>query len=369
MFDAGVARAALAALALSLGALRTGMAQNAAEYHRRLDSLGGEWHAAIGTVVKADSAQIHALPGDTIHAGQLLAISDSAHVSLARSTLARLAPEVDSAYGASARALTRRPFVIRTNERDTAVVVTGVADSMGVVHFMSSDFPNEKALTNSWHNKLDAVMTALSSAALQKWLRATIPTGTPSASDWNSDRIQLVLADSRVSQTCVRGDLTGCLEAFSLLPVADPAFELYDDAGQRGIINAHGYLLRQSDPTAYDACMTHGVRAACDKLLRSMPVDAIPQPLPASLRQSLVRYALSIGGAGAFDRLVGTQGTPRQQLEAAARMPADSLVSKWRAMALRTRNASSTIDVETALASIAWAGLFAGLSLRSSRWR
>ncbi|HVX40475.1 MAG TPA: hypothetical protein VHB25_12965 [Gemmatimonadaceae bacterium] len=369
MSESRARRALLAGIALGLCASARGAAQSVDVYRHQLDSIGREWRVALAAKAESDSAAVRTIPGDTIRVGALLALSDSTHRSLARGTLARLAPQVDSAYGASVRALARHPFVIHTSERDTSLVITGMADSAGVVQLMSSDYPNEQALANSWRNKLDALMSGLAPPDFQKWLLATIPTGEPTEANWTNDRIQLVLADSRVAHDCAAGDVRACLEAFQLVPIANPAFELYDAAQQREIIDRHGYLLRQSDPAAYDDCMMRSVRAACVKILSGMPAEAIPQPIPASLRQSLVQYALWVGGSGAFDRLVNTPGAPREQLEAAAKMPAESLVAQWRTASVATRSGSRAIDLGTALASIAWAALFAGLSLRSSRWR
>lgn len=344
-------------------------AQTVAEYRQRLDSLGREWQRASLNAHTQDSIQVHAIPGDTVRVGHLIALSDSAHVSLARAALLRISPEVDSAYGVSASELARHPIAIRTNPKDTSAIVTGVADSTGMIQLMSSDYPQVKPLAISMRDKIRAVMTQLAPPGFRKWLGGSILTGRMTPDDWTNARVRFVLADSRVSHDCAHGDIGGCLKAFTLVAVENPAFDLYDQTGQQAIIQSHAYLLRQNDAPSFDACVDRHERGACTKLLLSIPADAIPQPLPASVRQSLVQYALLVGGPDAFTRLVQSNGTPREQLEAASRIPADSLVAGWRRMALRGKSGSSALDAETAIASIVWAGLFAGLSLRSSRWR
>lgn len=363
-------RGALIAFALLCPA-RLLPAQSVAEYRREVDSLGREWHAAVAVKVESDSAQLKMLPGDSVRVGHLLALTEPAHEAVARDVLARLAPEVDSAYGNSARYLAERPFVLRSSSTSNSarVVATGIADSTGIVRLMSLDFNEAAPLTNSWRHKIDEIMTGTVGAEFSKWLRAPIPTETPSADTWTDARIQLVLANSVVAQRCVRGSVDACLKAFSLVPVDDPAFTFYDETQQRDILQHNGYLLRRSNPDAYDRCMEKRDQTACASLLRTIPPDAIPLPVPSSLRQSLVQYALMVGGSGAFDRLAAANGSPADRLQSAAKMPLDSLVRGWRTTIMQTRSNGNALDFGTAIASIAWAGLFAGLSLRSSRWR
>lgn len=361
-------RGALIVLALVCPA-RLLPAQSVAEYRREVDSLGREWHAAVAAKVESDSAQLKMLPNDTVRVGNLIALTERAHEMLARDVLAHLSPEVDSAYGNSARYLAERPFVLRSSAGDPHVVATGIADSTGIVRLMSLDFNEATPLTNSWRHKIDEIMTGTVGTDFSKWLRAPIPTETPSADTWTDARIQLVLANSLVAQRCVRGSVDACLKAFSLVAVDDPAFTFYDETQQRDILQHNGYLLRRSDPDAYDRCMEKRDQTACASLLRTIPPDAIPLPVPSSLRQSLVQYALMVGGSGAFDRLATATVSPAERLQSAAKMPLDSLVRGWRTTIMQTRSNGNALDFGTAIASIAWAGLFAGLSLRSSRWR
>lgn len=344
-------------------------AQTVAEYRRDLDSLGREWRAAIVAKNSSDSARTGALPSDTVRVGHVVVLTEPRHEALARSTLQLLAAITDSTYGKSAATLVQHPFVLRTNGSDSSEVASGITDSTGVIQLSSSDFNDASALANSWRQKIEAVMTSDIGDAFSKWLGGPIPSQVPTAQTWIDSRIQLVVTDSRVAQDCVRSDINECLKAFSLVPIADPALDWYDAAQQRDILEHDAYALRRSDPATYDRCMTASDRLACAAILHAIPPDAIPEPISSSLRQSLVRYALMVGGAGAFDRLAQTPGTPGQRLASAAREPIDSLVRGWRGTVMETQNTHTAIDLGTAIASIAWAGIFAALSLRSSRWR
>jgi hypothetical protein len=99
-----------------------------------------------------------------------------------------------------------------------------------------------------------------------------------------------------------------------------------------------------------------------------IPVDVIPLPTSPMLRESLVRFALAVGGPGAFERFAAADSLTAR-LEGAARMPVDSLVARWRAKLVAARSTSTAIDMTTALSSLFWVGVCACLALRSSRWR
>ena len=86
---------------------------------------------------------------------------------------------------------------------------------------------------------------------------------------------------------------------------------------------------RRSDPGQYTHCTNGHFQATCDSIVRSIPLDAIPSPVPATVRRSLVRYALMTGGPGAFDRLASAEGTISDRLAAVSRIPTDSLVRRW----------------------------------------
>ncbi len=158
-----------------------------------------------------------------------------------------------------------------------------------------------------------------------------------------------------------------CSQALGIDPVEDPAFEMFDAPQRLALIRNYYDLLRRANPLRFDRCVA-GSQASCDSVAREIPEDVIPRPTAPDVRQSVVSLALEIGGDGAFDRFVAA-GSPKSRIEAASRLPADSVVGLWRTAFLDTRHQSTAIDAETALSAVAWAALCGALALRSSRWR
>jgi hypothetical protein len=70
-----------------------------------------------------------------------------------------------------------------------------------------------------------------------------------------------------------------------------------------------------------------------------------------------------------MQRLIETNGGPRERIAAAAGVPFDSVLRAWQHNLHDTRVASDAMHPSIALASVAWIFICAGLSLRSSRWR
>jgi hypothetical protein len=76
-----------------------------------------------------------------------------------------------------------------------------------------------------------------------------------------------------------------------------------------------------------------------------------------------------MGGKGALERLVTTPGSAAERLSAAANAPIDNVVEAWRKNVHDVRVPSDTMSGGMALMSAAWILVFAGLSMRSPRWR
>jgi hypothetical protein len=107
----------------------------------------------------------------------------------------------------------------------------------------------------------------------------------------------------------------------------------------------------------------------CDSLVHMIPRDAVPAATSPDVRRSLVRYALKIGGPGAFDRFATTDGTASERIAAAAKIPTDSVIGRWRTALVESQGSPTAIDLETAISALCWAAACGALALRSSRWR
>jgi hypothetical protein len=111
-----------------------------------------------------------------------------------------------------------------------------------------------------------------------------------------------------------------------------------------------------------------GNDAACLPVLELMGV-ADKAPAKAYVRQSLVIYALNLGGERSAERLVLTKGSVGGALAAAANRPLDSLLTEWQQNVARYGGSSTNLPFSIAIASIIWIAVCTFLALRSSRWR
>jgi hypothetical protein len=87
------------------------------------------------------------------------------------------------------------------------------------------------------------------------------------------------------------------------------------------------------------------------------------------LRTDLLYYALDLGGAGAWTRLRNATGPAMPaKLAAAAQMPIDSLLARWRTSLLVLRPAKAVLGGESALVALAWSVVLLLTALGASRW-
>jgi hypothetical protein len=367
------ARAIAVLLVLPIFALRAG-AQQTAEYRAKLDSL-----AALRTVAPAKARQVgpraapaalSAIPRDSIQVGPYIVRAESAYVAIGRATAEGLAPRVERAFGPFASRLARHQFVIRASggSHAGADLLTGVADSTGTIELRSSDYIAVAALEQSWMRKTEEVLTDEAGPETRAWLGGVLPMDSSTHLTLERAHATLLLSGSDGAHRCATGDDHMCLEVLGLAPVDDPAFTFFNARQRRLLVMGQSAALRRADAARYDHCAIDGETATCDSLAREIPTDALPAAAPFELRQSLVRFAREVGGDGAYARLIAAS-SPRERTEAAARMPADSLVKRWRTALMSIQTRSTAMDGATAASALFWAGLCACLALRSSRWR
>jgi hypothetical protein len=120
---------------------------------------------------------------------------------------------------------------------------------------------------------------------------------------------------------------------------------------------------------ALAACIG-GSDAACLQLLSTVPASAFPKPLGYNARATLVDLALRLGGRGAYHVLATSEDMPiGDRLAAAAGVPIDSLISRWRAEIIASRPEPVALPPWGLWIAVGWVVAFAGCGLRSSRWR
>lgn len=345
-------------------------AQTVAEYKRHVDSLAALWKSTTAAVAaQTPSAASKTVPLDTLRVGPVRVRADRQYLALAQVTAARLEPVLRRAYGRGGELIDRHVFVLRAKEGsgDSTAAVSAIADSVGDEHQRSSDIAQSDALLASWTRKAEeAIVDDI--PGLREWIGAVVPVAPPSDATWSEARVALILSGSVAANECVAGKIERCNQVLGLTATPDPAFELYSADERRSLIERNARILRRADPAQFDRCLSAEKQPACDSLARQIPADAVPAPTNGDVRQSFVRFALARGGEGAFDRFIAP-GSPQVRIASAARMPADSVVRLWQARVGASRRSSTALDMETALSALAWAGVCAGLALRSSRWR
>jgi hypothetical protein len=278
---------------------------------------------------------------------------------------------VREAYGGFSSRLARYQFVVRGsggNEKEK-VVATGVVDSTGQLRLRGSVYADGASMEHAWSQKVEELITNELNPSIRAWMGAVMPMDPPTKATWANARIDLFLSQADAARRCVDGDHFRCLQILELEPVDDPAFVYLTAPQRRLLVIQRGGLIRRADPGQFDRCASGGELTACDALVRMIPSDAVPRPVPPSVRQSFARFALAAGGAGAFDRFASAGPAIRNRIEAASKMSADSVVDQWRAALVDARTTSTALDGRTALSSVFWIGLCACLALRSSRWR
>lgn len=129
-----------------------------------------------------------------------------------------------------------------------------------------------------------------------------------------------------------------------------------------GLVTGFGRMQR--------ACVS-GEMAACEVALSLKPAtgDSSGPVFAPFLRMHFLQYALRLGGVDAWIRLrtSGTNGV-ESRLAAAARIPVDSLIVRWRAELLQQSATGSGGDTSRAATALVWiAALLAG-ALGGSRW-
>lgn len=351
---------------------RQSSAQSTAEYRATVDSLANVWRPLVTASAerRRDSVAHPVLPKDSIQVGPIVIRADSQYIDLSRAAAEHLLPRITRTYGRFSSRLGTHQFVVRARgERNGQMVVaTAVVDSTGFMSLRSSVFADEEALENSWAQKVEEILTDALGPSVRGWMGAVVPIDLDGKSALAAARVDLLLAKSDAARRCAMSDPGICAAVLNLRPVDDPATAFYSADQRRDIVSSVGMILRRANQKDFDRCVSERIASVCDSLVHVIPRDVIPEPVPPRVRQSFLSYALKIGGEGAVDRMA-QDGPIAARIEAAARMPIDSVMSQWRTTLLDSRTTSTALDMTTALSSLFWVTACACLALRSSRWR
>jgi hypothetical protein len=245
--------------------------------------------------------------------------------TIATDALARFAATSDRWFSGSLPSAAGFRIVVRTERvtgsgfgrpREVGVVVlAALPDTASSMRIQTAGTPQGavNALTETY-----GTMMFASVPAVMLWLQSAPSLSTPDADRRQVAMYTLVTGSSQAVRDCAGGSIAGCEIAFEL---------------------------SQTPP--------------------AMPGSAFS----AFMRGDLMLAALSAGGRGAWPRLrAAADSGIRTALSAAAGMPLDSLLSRWRLGLLSLRSTASPLSYPVAIAALTWSlALLAG-ALGASRW-
>lgn len=203
------------------------------------------------------------------------------------------------------------------------------------------------------------------------WLAAG-PLGEPSeVGDPSALYRWVALTRSRSTRSCLAGDVQACIDAHGLRLATQTLEDWYEPAE---LVELAGQLLvprRRIGPAEIpliEACRTERSAAACARLLRSLYDDWAP--IGVAGRLSLLWHAIEVGEPGAWSRALERADAPVVEvLETIGGRPVDQLVAGWRARLVESRTGPHVRLAPQAALALLWALAFAGLGMRSTRWR
>lgn len=179
---------------------------------------------------------------------------------------------------------------------------------------------------------------------------------------------RVVTAPSISARRCLAGEGRECWVALDLLPTEEPALRWYTPRERRVAVRREG----RRGPRwigDYEACVHGGSDEACLRYLRG----GTPAPLDWMAVRSLASFALEVGGEGSYERLLAGGRRDRQGLRtalaAAADMDPDRLAAAWADELRASRPDRSEEARKARWATLLWTIVFAGLAMRSTRWR
>jgi hypothetical protein len=211
---------------------------------------------------------------------------------------------------------------IGRSSRPQSVSIAGLPDADDA--FRRAPFDAEEALGNAgkaaqrFLGEYGSLMMASAPAAIRSWLRAGLLLDLGVESRRERAMYSLVTGVGKAQRACVQGDAAGCAHALGIRRSGDP------DAG------GEYYPLVRAD---------------------------------------LLLAALEQGGEGAWSRLIGNAGASvEQRLAAAAGIPVDTLLLRWRDGLLALQPDRGPLDLSSAGLILGWSAVILAAGLGIARW-
>jgi hypothetical protein len=363
-------------LACGLPAVGAARAQvlDAAHLHHKADSLLALWREAdaLGVVQQTVRAVRHQRSArltratalrrgeNPVGAGDLMVIADYPDSIPLREATRRAWGVLSSTYGSQASALTAQPIRLAVMFSDRQVVTAG----RHVPHRVTVDELERTLLGMTGVPKVDS--------RFSRWLGNTVHPVLDTVADRAGAYDQLVTAGSTAATSCFKGVLEGCVDVLQIPEDSLFFLTVYDAAQRRGTVAATRSpdMIEPAEHEKYSHCVDDHVDSACIEFLRGIPLGQIPQPVNFEVRNLLVSTALSLGGPGAYDRLMADSTAPvATRLERAANAPLERIVGTWRSNVMGARPVGTGVAAGDAVIAVGWVGLIAFGAIRSTRWR
>lgn len=208
--------------------------------------------------------------------------------------------------------------------------------------------------------------------ALVTWSGGAPRPSFPSRTVLERAHLDLLLSPYSLGRDCAVGAVDACLPALQLLPDPAPATLMYPTARDRRLVaevigrGGHGPALQP----LLDRCLVAGEAEGCTAVVEAISPSARPAITDVQTRRLLLEFSLHTGGPRAYGRLLAARGDPiGERLAAAAGLPLDTLLLRWRAELADAGRGSDPWSFEILGGGVVWVVALALVAMRSSRWR
>ena len=344
-------------------------AQTVAEQRERVAALRERLRGLEAETAARDSATRAARRLDTLRVGGFIIVTDSGGSE-------RLRVAADSAWAIVSRELALTPETFRGRQ---VFARFGRLDAnwSDLVRRGDQSFDGN-ASEAGLRSRLLAASGAM--AADRAGRRVGLWTGAGLGLQYDRDAlrwralVEMVTATAPAGRACNAGDMAACADALWLGPDADAEFTDWNDPEARRRAVRERYRPSDSVTAARrDECLSGQSDFNCWRILQESGLAGRiggHAPFSSENASGVLRTAARLGGAGAFDRLVADTSAPlARRLEAMAGVPVDSILRAWWSDARGIQHPPVRVPARTQWATLLWTLAFAGLALRSTRWR
>lgn len=346
---------------------------------QRVDALERALERNSATLARADSSRRVSVPLDTLHAGSLTVITTRGTTASVRAVIDHAWRILNGTYGDGATLLSRYPLLVQiADQAGELLPLYAAADARLRGVSRTAILPTGSdtgTVLRALLFQSSLVLGAFRDSALTAWLRVNFTPPWPRDDRLEQAYVDLVTSPWSHARACYVGDLDSCRSALGLVRGPEAVMLWYDAPDRRRLVRALSYSsVDRSAQTPYQRCLNGGPDEACVAAVRGAlgyNLGFIPEtPLASPARLSIMQAALTAGGRTAYARLLASAGRSMdERLAWAAGIPADSLLSRWRAAVLTARPKTVAFGTKQAWAALLWGVVFGFLALKSTRWR